>query len=354
MGDTFYRKKTVLVTGHNGFVGSWLTLWLKEMGANVVGFSSNLPSNPCHYKLLGLSSRITDIKGDIRKKETVARLMRDYEPEIIIHLAARPILLDSYDNPIETYRTNVMGTLNMLESARKTGKTSAILNVTTDKVYENKHQRSGYTEEDKLGGRDPYSSSKACSELVTQTYRDSFLSDIGVATGRAGNVIGGGDWGKHRLVTDLVSSGFKHKKIIIKNPKSVRPWTYVLDILNGYLMLTEEIYKNPKKYSGAWNFASGYVKTVEDVVSEFSKYVEIYHKTNKSGMSKKKKLEEEMLLLDSTKSRKKLGWKPEFDFKETVKNTALWYNHFYRNPKASIFDYSKGQLSDTPYRYQIA
>ena len=218
--SNFYKNKQVLVTGHTGFIGSWLTLWLTELGADVIGFSLKPPSNPYHYRFLGLEDKVTNVRGDIRKKDQVLNLIKKHEPEVVFHLAARPILLDSYIDPIDTYITNAIGTLNLLDAIRRTGKTKAILNMTTDKVYENKGTRVAYKEDDKLGGYDPYSSSKACSELITKSYKNSFLSDAGVATVRAGNIIGGGDWGALRLMPDLILSHVNNNTITIRNPSA--------------------------------------------------------------------------------------------------------------------------------------
>ncbi|MDE1860602.1 MAG: CDP-glucose 4,6-dehydratase [Candidatus Micrarchaeota archaeon] len=338
--NNFFRNKTVLVTGHTGFVGSWLALWLKESKADVVGLSLNPPSNPYHYKILGLSRDITDIKGDIRKSATVNRVLRERKPDIVMHLAAQPILLDSYGNPAETYLTNVIGTLNVLEASRKAGSVRAFLNVTTDKVYENIGTKSRYKETDKLGGSDPYSSSKACSEILTQSYRDSFMSGAGIATARAGNILGGGDWGAHRLVPGLVWSHISGKPLLIRHPDAIRPWSHVLDILNGYLTLTEKLYKNPKRYSGPWNFASADVKLVKDLILEFSKYWRIKYRLGAGkGLH-----EEKLLLLDSTKAKEGLGWKPINSFSRTVRDTASWYDHFYGKNGGTGPDYSIMQL----------
>ena len=335
----FYKNKRIFITGHNGFVGSWLTLWLDKVGADITGFSLSPPSKPCHYDLLGLDKKINNIRGDVRKVADLTRAIREYEPQIIIHLAAQAILLKSYEDPVGTYSTNFIGTLNVLEAARKSSSTEAILNVTSDKVYENVKSRDPYKEKDKLGGYDPYSSSKACSELVTQAYRNSFLSGIGVATARAGNILGGGDWGAYRLMPDLMNSYLKGNKVIVRNPDAIRPWTYILDVLNGYLVLTEKLYKNPKQYSEGWNFSSPYRKTVIDLIREFTKNYPINYKIIKA-----KDHEDKVLLLDAAKARKRLNWEPIMGFDETVRDTASWYNYFYKCHDKGIGDYSKQQL----------
>jgi CDP-glucose 4,6-dehydratase len=335
----FYKNKKILITGHTGFVGSWLTLWLSNSGAEVIGFSLNPPSKPYLYRILNLEDKITNIRGDIRNRNKVESIIKEYRPEIVMHLAAQPILLKSYEEPINTYLTNVIGTLNLLEANRKNDNLKAILNVTSDKVYENVKQRKGYVEENKLGGYDPYSSSKSCSEIVTNAYKNSFYNEIGVATARAGNIIGGGDWGENRLVPGLVESSINKKRIFIRHPKSIRPWTHIFDILNGYLTLTNAAYNNPEKYSDSWNFSTKYRKSVRDVINEFSKYFKINYKIKADVRH-----EEDILLLNSVKARRLLGWKSKVGFEEAVRLTAEWYNNFYNNRK-DIYEYSVGQLA---------
>jgi CDP-glucose 4,6-dehydratase len=325
--SSFFKNKRVLITGHTGFVGSWVTLWLNMLEADVVGFSLNPPSNPSHYELLGIEKNITNIKGDIRNGKEISDAIKEHKPEIILHLAAQPILLRSYENPLDTYTTNVVGTLNLLEASRKEAAVKVIINVTTDKVYENLNRKEPYVEEDKLGGNDPYSSSKACSELITKAYEESFLTGAGVATARAGNIIGGGDWGERRIITDIVNAKKERTKLIIKNPESIRPWSNVLDVINGYLILCENLYHDPKGYSGAWNFSANETKTVLDLVKEFSMHWNMKYEIKRP----EKRLEEELLLLDSTKSRTKLNWKPKMSFEESVKQTALWFDSFFKN-----------------------
>lgn len=339
--SSFFKNKKILITGHTGFVGSWMTLWLNMLEADVVGFSLNPPSNPSHYELLGLEKDITDIKGDIRNEKEISDAIKEHKPEIVLHLAAQPILLRSYESPLDTYTTNVIGTLNLLEASRKEGAVKAIINITTDKVYENLNRKKPYMEEDKLGGNDPYSSSKACSELITKAYKESFFTGAGVATARAGNIMGGGDWGEKRIITDIVNAKRESTKLIIRNPESIRPWSNVLDIINGYLILCENLYHDPKEYSGAWNFSASETKTVLDLVKEFSMYWNIQYEIRRP----EKRLEEELLLLDSTKSRTKLNWKQKMSFEESVKQTALWFDSFFKN-RNSMGEYSKDKLTD--------
>ncbi len=339
--SSFFKNKKILITGHTGFVGSWLTLWLNMLEADVVGFSLDPPSKPYHYELLGLDKDITEIKGDIRNEKEISGAIKEHGPEIILHLAAQPILLRSYDSPVDTYMTNAVGTLNLLEASRKAGGTKAIINVTTDKVYENLNRKEPYREGDKLGGADPYSSSKACSELITRAYNESFFTGVGVATARAGNIMGGGDWGEKRIITDIVNAGRKKTMLTIRNPEAIRPWSDVLDIVNGYLMLCENLYLNPKSYFGAWNFSANETKTVLDLVKEFSMYWKIEYEVKRP----EKKLEEEILRLDSTKSREGLNWKPKMSFEESVKQTALWFDTFFKED-GKIREYSTSRVED--------
>jgi CDP-glucose 4,6-dehydratase len=338
----FYSNKRVLITGHTGFKGAWLSLWLSEFGANVIGFSLKPPSAPFLYESLGLKDNVKSIRGDIRKYGAIEKVIRDYDPEIVFHLAADPILLNGYESPLDTYNINAIGTLNLLEASRKKGNAKAIVNVTTDKVYENTGRLKGYVESDKLGGHDPYSSSKACSELITQAYGDSFFaqSGIGVATARAGNVIGGGDWGKYRLVPDLVRSLTKKESVKIRNPSAIRPWQYVLDVLSGYAKLAEMIYRQPEKYSGAYNFSSGNsVKTVDEIVNAFiSEWG-----TGSVTRCHSDKHEDRILTLDSGKARRELGWKSKVDFEDMIAATVGWYKAYYSR-KTDMAEYSKRLL----------
>jgi len=318
-------------------------LWLYKLNAKVSGFSLNPPSNPYNYEVLGLKSKITDIRGDIKNYRDLYHTVKKINPEIIIHLAAQPILLKSYDSPIETYETNTIGTLNLLEACRKVNNLKAVLIVTTDKVYKNSGFKKRYREEDALGGFDPYSASKAAAEIIVQSYSNSFFKDqkVGIATARAGNIIGGGDWGPDRIVTDIVKA-YKNKSILnLRHPDAVRPWTFILDIISGYLKLMINLYNNPERYSGSWNFGPNYTKTVEDLVIEFQKYLNIrYIKTQDVKMH-----EDKYLLLDSRKSKINLKWKPLYNFSKMVNETASWYSEFYNNRK-KMFNFSLEQIEN--------
>lgn len=343
---SLFKNRKILITGHTGFVGSWLTLWLSRLyGANVIGFSLKKPvSKPSLHEILSLGKAyVTDTWGDVRGAKSLNKVIRDYQPEIIFHLAAQPILLDSYNDPVGTYSTNAIGTLNLLEAERRFGKAKVVVNVTTDKVYQNEGLRA-YKEHDKLGGFDPYSSSKACSELITQAYRNSFLLGMGVATARAGNILGGGDFGRYRIVPDIFrSSG----NITLRNPESIRPFTFVLDVLDGYLNLAEKLHRHPEKYSEAWNFSSNYLKTVENLVDAFNKVYPITYNIKRN--SKNLKHEDKFLFLDSAKARTRLRWKPKLGFEETVKKTADWYITYLKDNKTDMLHYSENQIRSFSY-----
>ena len=271
----FWSGRSVFLTGHTGFKGGWLALWLTEMGAKVYGYSLDATTSPNFFKIVNLKDKIENSTiGDIRNLSDLIKSIKAAKPSIIFHMAAQAIVRKSYDDPIETYTTNVIGTVNILEAARKVDTVEAIINITTDKCYENKEWNRPYQETDRLGGFDPYSSSKACSELVTDAYRNSFLkTEIKVATARAGNVIGGGDWAQDRLLPDFFRSITNNEVLHIRSPDAVRPWQHVLDPLSGYLILAEKLIKNGNNFAGSWNFGpdeSG-SKTVMWILDRISK-----------------------------------------------------------------------------------
>lgn len=261
VNGAFWRGKKVFLTGHTGFKGSWLSLWLQQLGAEVTGFSLAPPTNPSLFEAANVALGMTSLIGDIRAGDVLARAMRDAAPEIVIHMAAQPLVRRSYVDPVETYSTNVMGTVNLLEAVRQTGSVRAMVNVTTDKCYENKEWAWGYRENEPMGGYDPYSSSKGCAELVTAAYRNSFFNPaaygehrVAVATARAGNVIGGGDWAAERLIPDILAAFETSQPVAIRNPHATRPWQHVLEPLRGYLMLAEKLYSDGPAFAGGWNF----------------------------------------------------------------------------------------------------
>lgn len=345
-----YNNKTVLITGHTGFKGSWLALWLQEMGANVVGYSLNPPTKQNHFELLNL--KITSIIGDIRDCEHLDKVFLKYCPDIVFHLAAQPIVRDSYKDPILTYDTNVMGTLKVFEVCRKY-QVKAIVNITSDKAYENKEWVWGYRENDNLGGYDPYSSSKGCAEILTNSYRNSYFNvnnykkthNTLLASCRAGNVIGGGDWAQDRLMSDIMISASKNRKTLIRNPKSTRPWQHVLEPLSGYLLLGQKLLEERAEFSDAWNFGPSSEDNicVEDVVkiakSHWSKIdYEIQEDKNQPH-------EAGFLKLDCSKAAAKLKWKSIWYNQAALEKTVKWYKDFYEdgaiNTKSDLKEYIK-------------
>ncbi len=333
--DGFYKDKTVLVTGHTGFKGSWLCIWLLEMGAKVIGLALDPFSERDNFVLSGLKSKMIDIRGDIRNRELVNRIISEYQPDIIFHLAAQPLVRLSYQIPAETYEVNVMGTINVLEGIKKSKKTRVGIMITTDKCYENKEQIWGYRENEPMGGHDPYSSSKGAAEIAISSWRRSFFipeeyeyHGKAIASVRAGNVIGGGDWAKDRIIPDCIRALENNKSIEIRNPKAIRPWEHVLEPLNGYLLLGAKMWNEPAKYAEAWNFGpdSDSIITVWDMAS---KIINLYGKGELIDKSNKDNVHEAQLLtLDITKARFKLGWKPTLSIDENLSLTVDWYKRY--------------------------
>ena len=325
-----YRGKRVLVTGHTGFKGSWLSLWLKQLGAEVVGISLSPETQPSHWNLLGLESIVQHHELDIRHATEVASVFKATQPEVVFHLAAQPLVRRSYRDPLETWSTNVMGTANVLEACRQTSSVRAILAVTTDKCYENQERAWGYRETDRLGGHDPYSASKAGSELVAASYRRAFFHTDGaplLATARAGNVIGGGDWSEDRLIPDLVRTIATRQSLEIRSPNATRPWQHVLESLSGYLLLGQKLIEGDQNFDCAWNFGperSGN-RTVADVLSRLQiHWPEMqWHQTVVPQPH-----EANLLYLDSAKAHGQLCWKSVWNLDTTLEKTADWYRAF--------------------------
>jgi len=333
-----YKNKTVLVTGHTGFKGSWLVYWLNQMGAKVIGYSLQAPTNPNHIELLNLD--IVSIIGDIRDLDKLNQVFNEYKPDIVFHLAAQPLVRLSYENPIETYETNVMGTLKVFEACRANN-VKAIVNITSDKAYENKEWIWGYRENDPMGGYDPYSSSKGCADILASSYRNSFFNikdykkthNTLIATCRAGNVIGGGDWAKDRLITDIMISVSQGKKVSIRNPKATRPWEHVLEPLSGYLHIGQKLLEAKVEFAEAWNFGpsdEGSI-TVEEVVQNVKKH---WDKIDYEINSNPNQLHEANLLkLDCSKAHILLKWKDVWDSDTTFEKTVKWYKAYYGEDK---------------------
>jgi CDP-glucose 4,6-dehydratase len=322
----FWQGKRVFVTGHTGFKGSWLSLWLFSLGAEVKGYALNPPTAPSLFNEAKVSSIIDSQIGDIRDQDTLHESMTEFNPDILIHMAAQPLVRYSYDEPIETYEVNVIGTAKVLEVARSCLNVKSIVNITTDKCYENDGRSEGYKEEDAMGGYDPYSSSKGCAELVTSSYRRSFLQEQGVslASVRAGNVIGGGDWADDRLIPDILRSFEKNKPVVIRNPKATRPWQHVLEPLSGYLILAQKMYHDQNKYAEGWNFGPNEqdVKPVDWILNKMiAKWPNSSWKLDFSSQPH----EADFLQLDISKAESKLGWKPVWELSHTLDRIIDWH-----------------------------
>jgi CDP-glucose 4,6-dehydratase len=340
-----FKGKKVLITGHSGFKGGWLALWLHKLGANVTGYALDPQFENGIFCASGISSLIHDFRGDIRDLKKLTELFHQVQPEFVFHLAAQPIVLQSYKNPVETFEVNVQGTVNVLEAIRFTPSVKAAVMVTTDKCYENKEWPWGYRETDPMGGHDPYSASKGAAELVINAYRRSFFSGnrlIGLASARAGNVIGGGDWSENRLIPDIIRA-IQHDSIVeIRNPYSTRPWQFVLDPLAGYLKLAAALYEEPKKYTEAWNFGpyANEVQTVKKVVETLISYAGCGSWADISTGDNPH--EANILQLDISKAIQKLNWRPAMNFNESVSMTVDWY---FNANKGSVLKFSLGQIS---------
>lgn len=343
MNDFFqgiYSDRKVLVTGHTGFKGSWLIFWLKKLGAEVLGFSNGSPTKPCHFELLNYADSFS-FHGDVRDLTAIKKALSEFKPEIVFHLAAQPLVRLSYKDPVETYDVNVMGTIKLLESCRNSDSVKAVVVVTSDKAYDNKEWVWGYRENDPMGGYDPYSSSKGCAELVVDAYRRSFfnLRDFGkshhclLASCRAGNVIGGGDWALDRLMTDIMVSVSQDKKVLIRNPYATRPWQHVLEPLSGYLSIGQKLLQGQKEFADAWNFGPSDEGSicVKEVVEKVRKHwTKIDYEISTSETQPH---EANLLKLDCSKANIKLGWKPIWNSGTTFEKTVCWYKEYYENNK---------------------
>lgn len=329
----FWKGRPVFLTGHTGFKGSWLSLWLQNLGAEVVGYALPPPTRPNLFEIAHVAHGMSSLFADIRDLLALKQAMRKAAPEIVFHMAAQPLVRFSYEDPVATYATNVMGTVHLLEAVRQTPSVKAVVVVTTDKCYENKESFWGYRENDPLGGYDPYSSSKACAELVSAAYRSSFFNPLqgpcaAIATARAGNVIGGGDWGKDRLIPDLLRALEKGGVAQIRNPNAIRPWQHVLEPLRGYLMLAEKLYCEGRRFAEAWNFGprEGDSQCVGWVCNQLCALWE--KGASWQAQSSSHLHEAHYLKLDSTKANDKLGWKPALTLKMALHNVVEWHQSF--------------------------
>ena len=324
-----FRNKTVLITGISGFKGSWLAIWLHTLGAKVIGYSLSPKTSKDNFAICGLDKKFRCIKADIRNEKRLFDVFKQYQPQLAYHLAAQSLVLESYKQPAYTYHTNIMGTVNFFEAVRKTPSVKVAINITSDKCYAIKSGKNYYTESDPLGGIDPYSSSKAASEIITYSYLQSFFSKPGttqIASVRAGNVIGGGDWAENRIIPDCMRALFHNKPIVIRNPNAVRPWQHVLDPLYGYLLLGSYLYTKGTKYEGAWNFgpSAKNIVTVKEIIHE------LIRQYGKGTMILRKKTdrahyETKFLHLNNTKACKELGWTPLLNYKKAIQWTLAEY-----------------------------
>ena len=322
----FWQGKRVFLTGHTGFKGSWLSLWLSSLGAEVKGYALNPPTSPSLFNEAKVDSLIDSQIADIRDQDTLHESMTRFNPDILIHMAAQPLVRYSYEAPIETYEVNVIGTVKVLEVARSCQNLKAIVNITTDKCYENDERSEGYKEDDPMGGHDPYSSSKGCAELVASAYRRSFLQeqDIGLASVRAGNVIGGGDWADDRLIPDIFRSFEKSEPVVIRNPKATRPWQHVLEPLSGYLVLAQKLYEDQKEYAEGWNFGPNEkdARSVDWILDKMiSKWPDASWKLDQNSNPH----EAGFLKLDISKAKSRLGWKPVWELSYTLEKIIDWH-----------------------------
>lgn len=343
--NKFWDKKKVFITGHTGFKGSWMSIWLNFLGAEIKGYSLEPSTTPSLFELANIDRIVQSEINNICDYRKLSKSILDFKPDILIHMAAQPIVRKSYDDPLETFNTNVMGTANILEITRHAKTIKAVINVTSDKCYENEELSYSFKETDPMGGSDPYSASKACAELVTTAFKRSYLEEpnIGVATVRAGNVIGGGDWAEDRLLPDLIKSFSLNENVLIRNPNATRPWQHVLDPLSGYILLAEKLYENPKKFSGAWNFGpeDSDVKPVEWIANEISKH---YSDLKWIQDNKNHPHEANLLQLDISKAKKLLGWNPTWSIYMAIEKIIEWQDAYSMN-NANIHDLCLHQIS---------
>lgn len=347
-----FKGKKVLVTGHTGFKGSWMSHWLLSMGADLYGYALAPETDPNVFDALNLASRMNHKVADIRDANEIEAYVKDIKPDFIIHMAAQPLVRYSYHEPKYTYEVNVMGTMNLFEAVRKANLKLVMVNVTTDKCYENKEWDYGYRELDPLGGYDPYSSSKACSEILTSSYRNSFFNpndygkthNVAVASGRAGNVIGGGDWSGDRLVPDCIKAFSQNKEVEIRNPHATRPWQHVLEPVRGYLELAAALERDPMKYAEAWNFGPG-----EDAAINVGTLLEIITKNWQGKVKNVSNLDEpheaSFLKLDLSKTTNRLKFKPALNIDKAVSMTIEWYKTFYES-KEDIVKFTNAQINE--------
>lgn len=343
-----FRGKNIIVTGHTGFKGSWLTAWLKELGANVIGISFNIPTIPSHFKLLDFED-IENHKIDIRDSSALENLIKMTSPDFIFHLAAQSLVINSYKNPLETWNTNLMGTVNLLESLKSLKNKCTAIFITSDKCYDNVEWSWGYRETDKLGGPDPYSASKGAAEIAISSYFRSYFmknSNINIASARAGNVIAGGDWSQNRLIPDCIRAWSDGEKVILRNPNSTRPWQHVLEPLSGYLFLASKLHQNNSLNGKSFNFGPRDLttKSVLDLVKKMSDYwPKVKWEIEKVNDDY---YESGLLKLNCDLAHEILNWQPKLNFEETIKMTVLWYKNYYENKELNVKELTIEQIKN--------
>ncbi|MCU0473991.1 MAG: CDP-glucose 4,6-dehydratase [Bacteroidales bacterium] len=355
--NSFYEGKKILITGHTGFKGSWLSIWLKEMGAEIIGIALPPATTKDIFVLAKLERKMRSYYEDIRNKKGLFKIFAEVQPEVVFHLAAQPLVLESYNDPVYTFETNILGTVNVLEACRKTKSVKQIVIVTTDKVYEEQQNITGYKESDPLGGHDPYSASKVGAEIVSQSYFRSFFnpnilieSGKSMATVRAGNVIGGGDWSLNRIVPDCIRALEEEKTVTIRNPGAIRPWQNVLEPISGYLKLAVMMNEDPVRYSGAWNFGpeEGAMVSVKDLIENI--IICWGHGNWEIIRNNKKHHEAETLKLNINKSKTILGWKPVLSFNEAIEMAIYWYRNYSKN---DVYLLSLNQIKEYSEKWNL-
>ena len=352
VNNEFWQNKNVFLTGHTGFKGGWLALWLQSLGANVTGYALKPPTEPNFFTVAQIEQSLTQhIIANITDAEILKQAMQAAQPDIVLHLAAQPLVRYSYQAPVETYHTNVIGTINLLEAVRATPSVKAIVNITTDKCYENREWLWGYRENEALGGYDPYSSSKACAELVSYAYRQSFLTaqNIALASARAGNVIGGGDWASDRLIPDFLRAIDAKQTLIIRSPNAIRPWQHVLEPLSGYLMLAEKLFTDGANYAEAWNFGSNDddAKPVQWILEQLQT---LFPKLSWQCDTKPQQLHEaHYLKLDSSKAKQRLNWQARWNLKTALEKTVQWHEAWRKGENMNAL--SLKQINDYHYSF---
>ncbi len=346
-----FNEKIVLVTGHTGFKGSWLSAWLGLLGAKVVGVSNALPSDPCNYQVSSLDNVLKDNRIDILDEKAIHDLIIDIQPDFIFHLAAQALVRPSYEKPVETFLTNAIGSANILEALRSLEKSVTAVMITSDKAYDNVEWNWGYRETDNLGGKDPYSASKGMAELAIKSYVESYFnspnSNIRIGITRAGNVIGGGDWAVDRIVPDCMMAWSENNVVDVRSPLATRPWQHVLEPLSGYLALATELFQRDSKHGEAYNFGptSSQNRSVGELINEMSKYWENV-RWNDISKSSQHVHEAGLLKLNCDKALADLNWLPTLEFEETVRFTVEWYKEYYKSPQASMYSFTKNQISE--------